>query len=160
MAGQGSSSTRAVRICARGVLTDETRRELAGFCEAADGTNLLLQGTVIDQAALVGVLERLWRAGLHIGDVELVPLLEEPEGSFLPVVARLEFRGDVAELLELVVSEPHAVEVAAISTMEVALQDDVMSLFALLARLEAIAIDVHEVHIRPQHEESEPGPLH
>ncbi|MGM0384465.1 MAG: hypothetical protein ACQERF_00585 [Actinomycetota bacterium] len=150
MAGQDSCSSIEVRICARGVLTEETRRELASFSEAGDGTHLVLRGTVVDQAALVGVLERLWRAGLHIRDVEVIPATDEPGPFLLPVVARLEFRGQVADLLDLVVTEPHTIEATAVTTMEVALRDDAEALFELLARLERISLDIHEVHVRPQ----------
>lgn len=139
-----------VRICARGALSELDRRELPGFEESGDGSLVVLRGVVVDQPALLGVLERLRRAGLHIRDVERVsPEGPTEAGGPAVAVARFEFTGMVADLLRITLAEAQLVEDSATTTMEVALGDDDDALFGLLARIEQLALDIREVHVRP-----------
>lgn len=138
-----------VRICALGTLAEVVRRELAGFEERGDGSLVVLCGVVADQPALIGVLVRLRRAGLHIRDVERVPVCSPPVvSSEQAVVARFEIQGRVADLLHLAL-DGALDEAPATTTLEVALEDD-DALFDILAVLEHLAVDIREVHVRPE----------
>jgi hypothetical protein len=57
--------------------------------------------------------------------------------------------GTVADLLRITLAEAQLVEDSATTTMEVALRDDGDALFSLLARIEQLALDIREVHVRP-----------
>lgn len=148
MAGLDPHSRFEVRLCAHGALPDDARRELADFAEVPNEESVVLRGAVADQAALLGVLDLLRRAGLHLRDVEAVTSI--PDTGSSPVVARLVLKGEVADLLHLVVTEPHTITASATTTLEIALPDDAEALFRLLDQLERLALDVHEVHVRPQ----------
>lgn len=141
-----------VRICARGLLEDAAREELAGFVvETCDVSHVALHGTVPDQPALLGVLELLRRSGLRIRDVETVP--GRPEATTArpgAAVARVQIRGRVGDLLALVLDPVLIAETSATTTVEVDLRDDHDAVFELLGRLERLALEVVEVHIHPE----------
>ncbi|NCD15941.1 MAG: hypothetical protein EOL91_01255 [Actinobacteria bacterium] len=150
MAHPAPHATLEVRICARGTLPESARRELAGFDEWCDNSHVVLRGEVADLPAIVGVLELLRRAGLHIRDVELVPLGGSPASGTSSAVARIAFLGNVSELLTLVIDGARIAETPATTTVEVALPDDTDALFELLAHVERLALDIVELHVRPE----------
>ncbi len=133
-----------VRICARGSLTHADRLELPEFEERIDGPLLVLRGRVLDHPALLGVLDRLRRAGLSISDIDVAPA-GCPAGG--PAVARFEFQGQLGELLRHVVRDGRVNE-SATTTLEVELTEDQESLFRILTLLEDMALEFTEVHVR------------
>lgn len=138
-----------VLISARGSLGDAERLELAGFAEFQDGSLAVLHGAVGDEAALMGLLERLRRAGLRIRDVERLLRSEHaPTRANAGILARLEIRGLVADLLQMTLADAGRVEECATTTVEVTLPDD-DALFSVLAELENLALDIHALHVRP-----------
>ncbi|MDO5711724.1 MAG: hypothetical protein Q4P32_08325 [Micrococcales bacterium] len=152
-----------VRISAHGTLSDGARAELVGFDQLDDPSMVVLRGAVADQEALMGLLQRLRRAGLRIRDVERMP------GS-TPVsppvqeaaVARLEVSGRVADLLRLAMVNVSGLEVvsgleeASTTTIEIGLGEE-GALFNVLADLEGLALDLHGLHVRPGNPQTE-GP--
>lgn len=138
-----------VLISAQGTLSDAARLELTGFEELDDGSLVVLRGTVPDQPALLGLLERFRREGLRIRDVErLSHAAHSPAGARGGVAARLEIRGLVADLLRLALHEADLVEEGGTTTLELALADE-DELFEVLAGLESLALDVRGLHVRP-----------
>lgn len=146
-----------VRIGVRGAVPGALREELAGFVENVMPGGWVLVGSVADQAALLGTLERLHLAGLRIHDVEqLMTPSAGPlpgAGTALPPArglrARIQVEGRVAALLARTLAREHVAEQPVTTSVEVHLEDDV-DLFRLLARLESLALVVREVHIGPE----------
>lgn len=130
-----------VCIHAEGSLPAAEIRELADLGIHSHVDHIVLDGTVVDQAALMGVLERLRRAGLHIRDVS--PAAHDAETDhvlFLTVV------GHAGSLLNAVLDDAVVTEQATTTTAEVALiRDD--DLFDLLGRLAALGLELRSVHV-------------
>lgn len=144
-----------IRISAHGTLSDAVRAEMIGFDQLFDPSMVVLRGAVTDQAALMGLLERLRRAGLQIRDVERMPgspVFSSPARGV--AVARLEVSGQVADLLSLAMvnasglDEVAGVEEAATTTIEIGLEEE-DALFEVLAGIEELALDLHGLHVRP-----------
>lgn len=135
-----------MRIGLRGELTAAVREELDGFVDLPTPGGYLLWGTVPDQGALLGVLRRLHLAGTIIEDVEQLHPKETGPGL---VVARIQVGGFVADYLadefaSALLTEP--VE----TTIEVRVPNQ-EAFFAVLGRLEALALEVREIHVRPEY---------
>lgn len=143
-----------VRVCVHGRLSAAVREELPGFGVATDDGGEVLVGSVVDQAALHGLLERLHQAGLWLRDVEqvalpgraadgaLTPAPASPEAVAIQVSGRV---GDcLAGLCEAVVVEDPP------STTIVARLVEHEDLFRLLSRLEALGLAIRTVHVRPE----------
>ena len=63
-----------VQVDATGVVSDELRNELAGVLAGQDEFGVtVLRGTVLDNAALMGLLHRLRHAGLHVINMDAMP---------------------------------------------------------------------------------------
>lgn len=137
-----------VTIRALGTLPEDARAELSGFQKSHDRPMVVLRGCVVDQPALLGLLERLRRAGLRICDVEHATRLpaSEPTGS-TTAVARLELTGRVGDLLRLTLGETCLFESPATTTAEFALRDE-DELRELVARVERLALEIRSLHIR------------
>ena len=132
-----------VRISLRGELDDAVREELEGFVDRPLPGGQLLCGTVPDHAALLGVLQRLHLAGLVVEDVEHLHHVELEAGQ---AVARIQVGGSVADYQ----SEELATAVCTESTrttIEVRVPDQT-AFFAVMSRLEALALQVLEGHCR------------
>ena len=66
-----------VQVDATGVVSDELRNELAGVLAGQDEFGVtVLRGTVLDNAALMGLLHRLRHAGLHVINMDAMPASE------------------------------------------------------------------------------------
>lgn len=144
-----------VRIRAEGALRDSDLQELVGFRAVREASGVVLCGAVVDQAALMGVLGRLRRAGLSVRDVDQVPApsaaAEErpvPRRNVPGTVARIAIVGNVAELLEGAFESVTVVEEPATTTIEIGVRDTT-ELYAVLDRLETLALELHELHVRP-----------
>ena len=132
-----------VCICAEGNLPEEEARELEDLGMSSHVDHVVLDGTVVDQAALLGVLERLRRAGLTIREVG-------PTGRHPDRVrhARLSVVGHVAELLSGSLEDAVMVEEPATTTVEIGLAGD-DEVFELLRRVESLGLDIRSLHIGP-----------
>jgi hypothetical protein len=144
-----------VRIRAEGALRDTDLQELAGFRAVPDAGGVVLRGAVVDQAALMGVLCRLRRAGLSVRDVDKVPApsavaKEQPvrHRNAPGAVARIAIVGNVADLLEGAFGSVSVMEEPATTTIEIGVRDTA-ELYAVLDRLETLALELHELHVRP-----------
>ena len=135
-----------VRIEIRGELPDATRQELDGFTELPRTDGWMLWGVVPDQAALLGVLHRLHLAGVVVEDVEQVD--EWPDDSSGTEMARIQVDGRVADYLAAQLATAHLSEPET-TTIEVRVAGQ-EGLFALLSRLQALAVNLREAHIRPE----------
>lgn len=128
-------------IYAEGVLPADEVSELADLGIHSHVDHVVLDGTVVDQAALIGVLERLRRAGLRIRDV--APAAKDEDAD---QVALLSFAGRAGELLRAVLEEAVVTEDETTTTAEVVLSraDD---LFDMLGRLGALGLELRAVHV-------------
>lgn len=133
-----------VHISADGALTEVDRLELAHLLQADDGRQVVLRGFLPDQAALMGTLARLRRAGVHIRDVECGPAM-----SFGPgVVAAITVESPGCAMhVDLALSGEKLVTPPAMA-LEVWLPEDSHALLELLERLEGLGITLRSVHIR------------
>jgi hypothetical protein len=130
-----------VSICAQGSLPPQEVEELAalGLRERAD--QVQLHGYVADQAALVGVLERLRRAGMQIRHLS-------PGGSASGGTERAHIgvAGNVGALLRTVLDDAVVSEADAMTTVTVALTDP-DELFEVIRRLGDLGLQLHRVHV-------------
>jgi hypothetical protein len=151
-----------VRICADGCLPPSEVAELEGLGIDRAVEQVVLDGCVVDQAALMGVLERLRRAGLTIRDV--APREPDAGGTHaddaadteVGEVAEVAVLGRVGEIVRSVLPFATVTEGAATTTIEIALasSDEV---FDVLHRLEALALELREVHVAPRGERHSEG---
>ena len=141
----GTVTALHVRIGVRGELPSAVREELDGFVESPAAGARLLWGTVPDMASLLGFLERLHMAGVAVEDVERL-LPRQPNGA-PSATARIQVEGYVADYLAPEFGAA-SLDEAVCTTLEVAVADQ-DALFAVLARLEELALEVREVHLRP-----------
>lgn len=130
-----------VCICAEGTLAREELAELADLGVASRGEQVLLDGTVADQAALLGALELLRRAGLRIRDVEAGSRDDADDR-----VVTLAVSGRAGSLLRAVLEDAVILEDEATTTATLRLgaSDD---LFDVLSRLGALGLDLRAVHV-------------
>lgn len=130
-----------VRICAEGSLPEDEVDELADLGMLSHVDHVVLEGAVADQAALMGVLERLRRAGMTIRDVG-------PAGrrAECPRHARISVAGQVGDLLGSVLDGAFVTEEPATTTAEVRLTSD-DEVFDLLRRIEALGLDIRALRI-------------
>lgn len=132
-----------VCICAEGSLPADEISELADLGLRSHVEHVVLDGTVVDQAALIGVLERLRRAGLRIH--EMTPgRRQSPDRAGQRAVVSVV--GLVGEMLSAALDKAEVTEEPATTTAEVPVSctDD---LFNLLHRLEALGLDLRALHL-------------
>ena len=134
-----------IRIGLRGELGDAVREELDGFVDCAVPGGQLLLGAVPDHAALLGVLQRLHLAGLVVEDVEHLRGVGLVAGL---AVARIQVGGSVADFVAGEFTDAVCTE-SIETTIEVGVPDQA-ALFAVIDRLEALGLQVREVHYRPE----------
>lgn len=138
-----------VWVSAYGVLHEVVRPEIGELDVHTDGSLVVLHGVLADQAALLGLLERLRRSGLRLRDVELVERTGQPSARTSSLaVARIDVRGRVSDLLHAVLVDACRVEECSTTTLEVDL-DDEDAIFEVLADIEGLALDLCALHIRP-----------
>lgn len=138
-----------ISICAEGSLPTEEISELADIGIHGRTDQVVLEGTVHDQAALVGVLERLRRAGLHIREV--APAAEAARGV---EVARIAVGGRVGDIVRAVLGDAPVTEGDDMTTAEVVLSSaDV--LFDVIERLGGLGLELRSVHVGRS---ASPGP--
>lgn len=130
-----------VCIYAEGNLPEEEVRELSDLGLHSHVDHVVLDGTVADQAALMGALERLHRAGMKIRAV--APPDRRP-GCIRH--ARLAVAGEVGDLLRAVFEEAVVTEEPASTTAVIDLTSD-DDVFELLRRVEALGLDIRALHI-------------
>lgn len=142
-----------VRICAEGSLPAEEISELADLGLRSHVEHVVLDGRVVDQAALIGVLQRLRRAGLRIHEVTS-GRRHDPGGAGQR--AAVSVVGLVGEILTAALGEAAITQEPATTTAEVPVTcaDD---LFDLLHRLEVLGLHLWALHIEssgaePPHE--------
>ncbi|MGA8047152.1 MAG: hypothetical protein WCA30_12890 [Dermatophilaceae bacterium] len=130
-----------VCIYAEGNLPEEEARELSDLGMRSHVDHVVLDGTVVDQAALMGVLERLRRAGMAIREVG--PAGPRPECGRH---ARLAVVGHVGDLLREVLETAVVTEEPPTTTAVIDLTSD-DDVFELLQRIEALGIAIRALRI-------------
>ena len=130
-----------VHICAEGYLPDEEARELSDLGMRSHVEHVVLDGTVADQAALFGVLDRLRRVGMTIREVA-----PPQPGSDDPRHLRLAVTGHVGDILGAVVDGISVREEPARTIVETGLTSD-DDIFDLLARIEALGLEIRALRI-------------
>jgi hypothetical protein len=145
-----------VRICADGCLPPSEVAELEGLGIDRAVEQVVLDGCVVDQAALMGVLERLRRAGLTIRDV--APREPDAVGtrSVDGEVAEICVLGRVGEIVRSVLPLAAVTEGAATTRIEFAPASS-EEVFDVLHRLEALALELREMHVAPRGETHSEG---
>ena len=128
-----------VSIRVEGTLPAEEATELTDVGLRARRDEVVLEGTVTDQAALIGVLERLRRAGLRLRSVS-------PTAPDADDVAVITIAGRVADLVRAVLGDVPVTEDDATTTAEVApaCTDD---LFVVIERLSGLGLDLRAVRV-------------
>lgn len=132
-----------VSICAEGSLPPEEIVELADLGVHSRVDQVVLDGTVTDQAALIGVLERLRRAGLRIRDVApAARTLDDDDDG----VAFIAVAGQVGDLVRAVLDIAVVTEQPTTTTAEMVLSsaDD---LFDAIERLGGLGLELRSVHV-------------
>ncbi|KAB7745247.1 hypothetical protein GA707_04680 [Nostocoides sp. F2B08] len=130
-----------VCIWAEGNLPEGEEQEIADLGMRSHVDHVVLEGAVADQAALMGVLERLHRAGMTIR--EFGPAGHRPE---YPRHARLSVVGQVGDLLGTVLHGALVTEEPATTTAEIDLTSD-DDVFDLLRRIETLGLDIRALRI-------------
>lgn len=130
-----------VCICAEGSLPEDEVRELSDLGMHSHVEHVVLDGTVVDQAALMGVLERLQRAGMSLR--EAAP---SQRRSGCTRHARIAVAGQVGDLLRAVLEDAVVSEEVATTTAVIALTSD-DDVFELLRRVEALGLDIRALDI-------------
>lgn len=129
-----------VSIRVEGTLPAEEATELTDVGLRARRDEVVLEGTVTDQEALIGVLERLRRAGLQLREVTSMPPSPPSDVAFVTVAGR------AADLVRVVLGDVPVTENEATTTAEVApVCTDV--LFAAIERLSGLGLDLREVRV-------------
>lgn len=133
----------SIRVCihAEGSLPPAELSELADLGIHRHVDHLVLDGTVADQAALIGVLERLRRAGLRIRDV--LPAPSESDD----LMASLAIVGQVGGLLRALFTDAVVIERSRTTSVDLPLRraDD---LFDALSRFGALGLELQSIHVR------------
>lgn len=141
-----------LRIHAEGELSDALVDELGGLTVQGVPGGVVLQGPVVDTAALWGVLHRLRRAGLVLRSVErLGPQL--PPGASAPShpcpgpddqVVRIEVEGHAAGVVSMAVGSADVFQSPPSTTLVMRLTGD-DALFDVLDVLEDLALDLRGI---------------
>lgn len=142
-----------VHVDAQGTITDELRRELAGVLTDVDETTVtLLRGSVVDNAALMGLLHRLRLAGLRIMNVDALPdpddLVETDRLSPPELVATLDVAGEIDQRLSLLLGEGRVIREFTTSTVLFRLGVDA-DLSGVLDLIESANLDLLHVRLHP-----------
>ena len=143
-----------VCICAEGSLPAEAILELADLGIHTHVDHVVLDGAVVDQAALMGVLELLRRSGLRVRDVSPAETGRAGRRDVHPCdddglddhLVSLSIVGRTGDLLRAVLDGAVVTEQPTTTTAEVVLSraDD---LFEVLGRLGALGLELRSVHV-------------
>jgi hypothetical protein len=75
-AGDPTQSGYEIRI--RGRITKASESAFDGLMVTMNPIETVVRGTMIDQAALYGVLERIQALGLELVEVRRIPIIQDP----------------------------------------------------------------------------------
>ncbi|MFN2319182.1 MAG: hypothetical protein ABR500_05820 [Dermatophilaceae bacterium] len=133
----------SIDICiyAEGSLPAEEVIELADLGLHWRPDQVVLDGTVADQAALIGVLERLRRAGMRIREVSSASSGEDDRHLALIAVV-----GQVGDLVRAVLVDAVVTEQPTTTTAEVVLSRD-DDLFDAIRRLGELSLELCAVQV-------------
>ncbi len=152
MSGQRPPLELLIQI--EGDLSSDLLTELAGFETHPVAGGTVLHGQVPDASALWGILHRLRRASLEIRSVEhliTLPPAEHPLSASAPRtwperLVRIEVEGHAAGVVSDAVVCDAVFPTPPSTTLVMRISSD-EELFAVLARLEGLALDVREIRI-------------
>lgn len=140
-----------VCIWAEGSLPEDEVPELADLGMRSHVEHVVLAGSVADQAALMGVLDRLRRAGMTIR--EFGPVEHRPQCLRH---ARLSVVGQVGDLLATVLDGALVTEEPATTTAEIELTSD-DDVFELLQRIQTLGLDLRALRLGRSPDDIEAG---
>ena len=138
-----------VQVDATGVVSDELRNELAGVLAGQDEFGVtVLRGTVLDNAALMGLLHRLRHAGLHVINMDAMPA-SEPHAVGMAIaddVVTLDLRGRLDDQSASLLDGGQVIQESVTTTVRyrVATGSD---LGALLNQVEALNLQLMHLNV-------------
>lgn len=138
-----------VQVDATGDVSDELRNELAGVLAGQDEFGVtVLRGTVLDNAALMGLLHRLQRAGLRVVNMDAMPA-SEPDTVDMAVaddLVTLDLKGRLDDHLASLLDGGRVIQESVTTTVRfrVASGGD---LGALLNRVEALNLQLMHLNV-------------
>ena len=138
-----------VQVDATGVVSDELRNELAGVLAGQDEFGVtVLRGTVLDNAALMGLLHRLRHAGLHVINMDAMPA-SEPHAVGMAIaddVVTLDLRGRVDDQSARLLDGGQVIQESVTTTVRYRVASG-SDLGALLNQVEALNLQLMHLNV-------------
>ncbi len=138
-----------VQVDATGVVSDELRNELAGVLAGQDEFGVtVLRGTVLDNAALMGLLHRLRHAGLHVINMDAMPA-SEPHAVCMAIaddVVTLDLRGRLDDQSASLLDGGQVIQESVTTTVRYRVASG-SDLGALLNQVEALNLQLMHLNV-------------
>ena len=138
-----------VQVDATGVVSDELRNELAGVLAGQDEFGVtVLRGTVLDNAALMGLLHRLRHAGLHVINMDAMPA-SEPHAVGMAIaddVVTLDLRGRLDDQSASLLDGGQVIQESVTTTVRYRVASG-SDLGALLNQVEALNLQLMHLNV-------------
>lgn len=138
-----------VQVDAMGVVSDELRNELAGVLAGQDEFGVtVLRGTVLDNAALMGLLHRLRHAGLHVINMDAMPA-SEPHAVGMAIaddVVTLDLRGRLDDQSASLLDGGQVIQESVTTTVRYRVASG-SDLGALLNQIEALNLQLMHLNV-------------
>ena len=138
-----------VQVDATGVVSGELRNELAGVLAGQDEFGVtVLRGTVLDNAALMGLLHRLRHAGLHVINMDAMPA-SEPHAVGMAIaddVVTLDLRGRLDDQSASLLDGGQVIQESVTTTVRYRVASG-SDLGALLNQVEALNLQLMHLNV-------------
>ena len=138
-----------VQVDATGVVAGELRNELAGVLAGQDEFGVtVLRGTVLDNAALMGLLHRLRHAGLHVINMDAMPA-SEPHAVGMAIaddVVTLDLRGRLDDQSASLLDGGQVIQESVTTTVRYRVASG-SDLGALLNQVEALNLQLMHLNV-------------
>lgn len=139
-----------VQVDATGDVSDELRSELVGVLAGQDQFAVtVLRGTVLDNAALMGLLHRLQRSGLQVVNMDAMPPAE-PDARSGPVAAEdivtLDLKGPLDDQAASLLDGGRVIQESVTTTVRFRVTPG-SDLGALLNRVEALNLQLMHLNV-------------
>ena len=138
-----------VQVDATGVVSDDLRNELAGVLAGQDEFGVtVLRGTVLDNAALMGLLHRLRHAGLHVINMDAMPA-SEPHAVGMAIaddVVTLDLRGRLDDQSASLLDGGQVIQESVTTTVRYRVASG-SDLGALLNQVEALNLQLMHLNV-------------
>ena len=131
------------------MVSDELRNELAGVLAGQDEFGVtVLRGTVLDNAALMGLLHRLRHAGLHVINMDAMPA-SEPHAVGMAIaddVVTLDLRGRLDDQSASLLDGGQVIQESVTTTVRYRVASG-SDLGALLNQVEALNLQLMHLNV-------------